>query len=326
MEKVIEVKNLKRTYESKVGFIKKRTKKIEALKGISFQVYKGEIFGLLGPNGAGKTTTIKILTTLLAQSAGEAYVLGYKPFGEENKLRNRINFIFGGERSLYWRLSGKDNLLYFCDLYKIPRNKQEKIVTELLDLVKLTDRASEKVETYSKGMKQRLQIARCLINNPDILFLDEPTLGLDPVGAKDLRNIIRELANRGKTILLTTHYMHEAEELCDRIGIIKEGMLVALDSVSGLKARIDEKSKLILKVKDLNQDHINKIEALEDVTDVFADSKETYSLLTMITNRYEVTLHKILEILDMENILSFDVKKSTLEDVYIQLVGEKDAS
>lgn len=326
METVIEVRNLKRTYKSKIGFIKKSVKKVEALKGITFQVNKGEIFGLLGPNGAGKTTTIKILTTLLAQSDGEAFVLGYKPFGEENKIRNRINFIFGGERSLYWRLSGKDNLYYFCDLYKIPKNEQEKLIIELLELVGLSERENEKVETYSKGMKQRLQIARSLINNPDILFLDEPTIGLDPVGAKDLRTIIKKLATQGKTILLTTHYMHEAEELCDRIGIIKDGKLVALDNVEGLKARIGDKIKLIFKLKNINQVSFNQIKTLDEISDVYIDKKDEHLILTVLSHKSEFSLNQILEIINIKNILSFDVKKNTLEDVYIQLVGEKYAS
>lgn len=327
MEKVIEVRDLKRIYDSQVGFIRKKTKKVEALKGITFHVNKGEIFGLLGPNGAGKTTTIKILTTLLAQSDGEAYVLGYKPFGEENMIRNRINFIFGGERSLYWRLSGKDNLHYFCDLYKIPKKEQENIVNELLNLVSLKGRENEKVETYSKGMKQRLQIARSLLNDPDILFLDEPTIGLDPVGAKDLRIIIKNLSNKGKTIVLTTHYMQEAEELCDRIGIIKDGKLVALDNIEGLKERVDKTSKIIFKMRNEEKTDLNQvIQDLEEVSKMYVDKKEDYSVITVITNKPETTLSKVLEIRGIKNILSFDIKKSTLEDVYIQLVGEKNAN
>lgn len=244
MENVVEVYNLKRDYTGITGLSKKKS--INALKGISFQVKKGEIFGLLGPNGAGKTTTIKILTTLLAPSFGEAKVLGFKCFGEESKIRPRINFIYGGERSLYWRLSAQDNLFYFGDLYKIPSKILKNRIPHLLDLVGLKGREHEKVEGYSKGMKQRLQIARGLINDPEILFLDEPTIGLDPVGAKDLRNIIASLKKQGKTILLTTHYMYEADELCDRIAIINNGELIALDTSTGLKKHYldDEKASL----------------------------------------------------------------------------------
>lgn len=234
---IISVKNLKRTYKTKVGVISQEKKMVEALKGISFDVYPGEIFGLLGPNGAGKTTTIKILTTLLAPTEGEAKVFDYDVFGQEKKVRSKINFIFGGERSLYWRLSGEDNLKYFADLYKVPRAQQGQLLDELFEMVELSHARKQKVETYSKGMKQRLQIARAMLNDPEVIFLDEPSIGLDPVGARALKSMIRTIANKGKTVLLTTHYMQEAEELCSRIAIIDKGRLIALDTVAGLKEK-----------------------------------------------------------------------------------------
>ncbi len=247
MTTIVEVKNLSRTYNSTTGISKSKT--IDALKSISFTIKKGEIFGLLGPNGAGKTTTIKILTTLLAPSYGEARVLGYNCFGDESKIRPKINFVFGGERSLYWRLSAYDNLQYFGDLYRIPSKILRERIPLLIRLVGLEGREHERVESYSKGMKQRLQIARGLINDPEILFLDEPTIGLDPVGAKDLRNIILSLKKQNKTVLLTTHYMYEADELCDRIAIIDHGELLDIDT------------SLELKRKYLNNDNAS----LEDV-------------------------------------------------------------
>jgi len=237
MEKVIVVSDLYRNYASTTGIIRKQKKNVEALKGITFDVGKGEIFGLLGPNGAGKTTTIKILTTLLAPSRGKASVLGFSSFGDEKHLRPEINFIFGGERSLYWRLSAYDNLRYFSDLYKIDIQTQRERIPALLELVGISEKQHHKVETYSKGMKQRLQIARGLINDPQVLFLDEPTIGLDPTGAIVLRDIIKNLAKKGKTILLTTHYMQEADDLCDRIGIISKGEMVALDTPENLKLK-----------------------------------------------------------------------------------------
>ncbi len=235
MAAILEVKNLKRTYVGTLSMTKK--KKIEALKGISFSVNEGEILGLLGPNGAGKTTTIKILTTLLAPTSGEAKIFGYNCFGEEKHIRSNINFIFGGERGLYWRLSAYENLQYFGDIYKIPASVLKDRIKYLIKLVELDGREHEKVEGYSKGMKQRLQIARGLINDPKILFLDEPTIGLDPVGAKNLRNIILKLKAEGKTILLTTHYMYEADELCDRIAIINNGEIVDIDTSYNLKRK-----------------------------------------------------------------------------------------
>lgn len=224
MSEVIQVNNLFRDYKGTLSMTKKKV--IQAVNDISFSVKEGEIFGLLGPNGAGKTTTIKILTTLLAPSKGEAKIFGYNCFGQEKFIRPNINFIFGGERGLYWRLSAYENLMYFGDLYKVSEKILKNRIEMLLDLVGLKGREEEKVEGFSKGMKQRLQIARGLINDPKILFLDEPTLGLDPVGAKDLRNIILNLKKHGKTILLTTHYMQEAEELCDRIALINHGKII----------------------------------------------------------------------------------------------------
>ncbi len=235
MENILEVKDLKRSYTGTLGMTKKKS--IEALRGISFSIKEGEIFGLLGPNGAGKTTTIKILTTLLAPTSGQAKIMGYNCFGDEDNIRASINFIFGGERGLYWRLSAYENLQYFGDLYKIPSSILKNRIKELITLVGLEGRENEKVEGYSKGMKQRLQIARGLINDPKILFLDEPTIGLDPVGAKDLRNIITELKAKGKTVLLTTHYMYEADELCDRIAIINNGEIMALGTPIELKEK-----------------------------------------------------------------------------------------
>lgn len=227
METVIEVKNLKRDYVTMKGTFKKRKTTVHAVKDISFSVKKGEIFGLLGQNGAGKTTTIKMLTTLLAPTDGTCKVLGYDTFGQEKQIRKRINFIFGGEMGVYRRLSARDNLRYFGNLYLINRKTQEERIEKILKLVDLYDRADDLAETYSKGMIQRLQIARGLMNDPEILFMDEPTVGLDPLGARMLRDIILKLKEEGKTVLLTTHYLPEAEELCDYMIIIKKGEVVA---------------------------------------------------------------------------------------------------
>lgn len=227
METVIEVKNLKRDYVTYKGVIRKKKEEIHAVKDISFSVKRGEIFGLLGQNGAGKTTTIKMLTTLLAPTEGTCKVLGHNTFGEEKKIRKRINFIFGGELGVYRRLSARDNLRYFGNLYLIDEKTQEKRIDEILKLVDLYDRGDDLAETYSKGMIQRLQIARGLMNDPEIIFMDEPTVGLDPLGARMLRDIIMKLKEEGRTVLLTTHYLPEAEELCDHMVIMKKGKVVA---------------------------------------------------------------------------------------------------
>jgi ABC-2 type transport system ATP-binding protein len=243
MEYVICVENLKREFVSKKGLIKKENKVVKAVDGISFEVEKGEIFGLLGQNGAGKTTTIKMLTTLLAPTSGKCEVLGYKTFGDEKKIRSEINFIFGGEMGVYRRLSARDNLRYFSNLYLIPKKEQDERIDQILKLVDLADRADDLAETYSKGMIQRLQIARGLINDPEILFMDEPTVGLDPVGARMLRDIIRKLKEAGKTVLLTTHNLAEVEELCDHLVIINKGKIIAKgtpQSIKGAHATLED--------------------------------------------------------------------------------------
>lgn len=234
MEPVIEVKDLRRSYVTYKGAIRRHREVVEAVRGISFSVNKGEIFGLLGQNGAGKTTTIKMLTTLLAPTSGTCKVLGCDCFGQEKQIRKRINFIFGGEYGVYRRLSGRDNLRYFGNLYLLKTEERERRIREILELVDLSDKADLLAETYSKGMIQRLQIARGLINDPEILFMDEPTVGLDPLGARMLRDIIRKLRGEGRTVLLTTHYLPEAEELCDRMVILNKGQIVA----SGTPAEI----------------------------------------------------------------------------------------
>src|SRR5512146_3046546 len=225
-----DVSQLRRLFKSSFGVIKRTSKQVIAVDDVSFDIQEGELFGLLGPNGAGKTTTVKMLTTLLIPTSGSASVKGFDVVAQAQEVRKRIGFIFGGERGLYWRLSGADNLRYFASLYSLDPDVAKKRIPFLLDMVGLSGRRDEKVEGYSRGMKQRLHVARTLLHNPDILFLDEPTLGLDPVGAREFRQVILNLQSEKKTILLTTHYMFEADALCDRIGVINRGCIIALDT------------------------------------------------------------------------------------------------
>lgn len=239
MSAIVEVRDLKRTYTTSKGLLRREKREVRAVDGLSFTVEQGEIFGLLGQNGAGKTTTIKMLITLLAPTSGVCRVLGWDTFGQEKQIRSRINFIFGSELGVYRRLSGRDNLKYFGNLYHVPPQVRDRRIDELLRLVDLDEAADRLAETYSKGMLQRLQIARGLMNDPEILFLDEPTVGLDPLGARMLRELIAGLRGQGKTILLTTHYLPEAEALCDRIAILHRGRLLALGTPEALKAQTE---------------------------------------------------------------------------------------
>jgi ABC-2 type transport system ATP-binding protein len=214
-------------FSSQISVIKRTAKEVVAVDDVSFEV-EGEVF-LLG-RMTGKTTTIKMLTTLLIPTLGSASVKGFDVVAHATEVRKRIGFIFGGERGLYWRLSGIDNLRYFASLYNLDYDVTKKRIPQLLEMVGLNGRGEEKVQGYSRGMKQRLHVARTLLHDPDILFLDEPTSGLDPVGAREFRQVILDLQSEKKTILLTTHYMFEADALCNRIAIINHGRIIAIDT------------------------------------------------------------------------------------------------
>src|SRR5438105_4560536 len=207
-----------------------RRDRFRAVDGIDLRVEAGEIFGLLGPNGAGKTTTMKMLATLLIPTSGTIRVLGIDPLARPREVRARLGAMLSGERSLYWKLTGRENLEYFAALYHVPPAETTDRITRCLVAVNLSDRADDYVERYSTGMRQRLALARALLPDPPLIILDEPTVGLDPQASRDLRDRVRELRAQGRTVLLTTHYMEEADQLCDRVAIIDHGRIVALDT------------------------------------------------------------------------------------------------
>ena len=212
--------------------------RFRAVDGIDLVVEPGEIFGLLGPNGAGKTTTMKMLATLLIPTSGTIRVLGIDPLARPREVRARLGAMLSGERSLYWKLTARENLEYFAALYHVPPGETKARIANVLAAAKLTDRADDYVERYSTGMRQRLALARALLPDPSLVVLDEPTVGLDPQASRDLRDRVRELKAQGRTVLLTTHYMEEADQLCDRVAIIDHGRIVALDTPAALKRTI----------------------------------------------------------------------------------------
>ncbi|HFI0082010.1 TPA: ABC transporter ATP-binding protein [Streptococcus suis] len=229
-------------------FLNKNRQRKDVIKGIDIQIPKGKIVGLLGINGAGKTTTIRMLSTLLTPSKGEIVIDGINTNSDEKETKKKINVISGGERNLYWRLTGKENLEYFGSLYGIDKKELNNRIEECLKIVKLEDSSDVPVEKYSKGMKQRLQIAKGLINNPDYILLDEPTLGLDIVIAKELRHYVLKLAKElNKGILLTTHYLKEVEELCDYIYLLDNGTILKEGSPSEIVKSVSPEK--LVKVK-----------------------------------------------------------------------------
>jgi ABC-2 type transport system ATP-binding protein len=213
---------------------------ITTLDGVNIKVREGEVLGLMGPNGAGKSTLIKILCTLILPSEGNAYINGYDVVKEGKKARSSIGFVTTDERSFYWRLSGRENLQFFATLHNLPRTKVKARIDELLDVVHLKNRADEPFLNYSAGMKQRMAIARGLLNDPIVLFMDEPTRSLDPAAAKNLRDFIKDhiVGERGKTVFISTHQLDEAEQLCDRVAILDEGRIKVQGSPTELKGNL----------------------------------------------------------------------------------------
>jgi ABC-2 type transport system ATP-binding protein len=317
----VEVLGLKRSYRTGRGVLRRRSREIEALRGITFSIGRGELFGLLGPNGAGKTTTIKVLTTLLLPTAGTARVLGLDVAHQAREVRSRIGYVFGGDRGLYDRLSGLDNLRYFADVYRVPARAQRARIDELLDLVGLEGREHERVETYSRGMRQRLHIARGLLHDPPVLFLDEPTIGLDPVGARELRQTIARLKEAGKTILLTTHYMFEADELCQRIAVINGGSIVATGTPTDLKDRIADRTIVEIEAFGASDAMIDRLRAVAGVASVSVELREQAQVILVQSSRGPELVQPLLRELEEARVGKVVPRQPTLEDAYVDLVG-----
>ena len=294
---------------------------IKAVDDISFEVNEGELFGLLGPNGAGKTTTIKVLATLLIPTSGSAAVQGYDVVKQAQQVRKKIGFIFGGERGLYWRLSGIDNLRYFGTLYNVHPDILKKRIHYLLELVGLSGRGNERVEGYSRGMKQRLHVARTLLHDPEILFLDEPTIGLDPVGAREFRQVIRNLQSENKTILLTTHYMFEADALSQRVAVINQGRIVALDSPEGLKQHVRDLTVIEVEMYGIGQELIERIRQEPFVDDIAVENREQRQVLLVQSLRGSEVVPDLMAALEGVKVGRVLVREPTLEDAYVRLVG-----
>ncbi|TMK95293.1 MAG: ABC transporter ATP-binding protein [Actinobacteria bacterium] len=320
---VIEARELVRTYRTTTGAFRRRAKEVEAVRGVSFDVGEGELFGLLGPNGAGKTTTIKMLITLLIPTSGTASVLGFDVVKSAREVRKRIGYVFGGDRGVYERLSGLDNLRYFAELYGVPAREQKRRIAELLDLVGLTGREKERVEGYSRGMRQRLHVARGLLHDPPVLFLDEPTIGLDPVGARELRATIAALAAAGKTVLLTTHYMFEADALCDRIAVIAQGKIVAEGTPQALKAGVAQGRVVEIEVYGTADEAVERLRVVEGVRGVSVEEREQAQVLVVQVDGEREVTHALLGRLEGASVGRVSSREPTLEDAYVALVTQE---
>ncbi len=298
---------------------------VTALHGVDLEVPRGELFGLLGPNGAGKTTLVKILSTLLLPTEGEAHLSGHNVRSDAQAIRRKVGVVLGGERALYWRLTARENLWYFSQLYDIPANEAHTAVDRVLAEVNLSDRADDRVETYSKGMKQRLHIARGLLTDPEILLLDEPTIGLDPHAARSLRALVRKLVDEHqRTVVLTTHYLYEADELCDRAAILHKGKIVALDTPAQLKAKHAGGTALVVRARNVNTKLGETLRALPGVARAAESEEDAITTWRLTGPNIEPLASAAASAVASAgaDLVSVSIERPTLEDVFVSLTGE----
>lgn len=330
----IKTVGLGRTYKIKgekkkkgeQGEEKRKEKMLVALDGVDLEVYRGELFGLLGPNGAGKTTLIKILTTLLAPSAGSAYVDGLDVVRQATEVRHRINMVSGGETSGYGILTVRENLWMFSQFYGVMWKDAQSRITEMLKIVELEDKANTRISALSTGQRQRMNFCRGFITDPRVIFLDEPTLGLDVNAARIVRDFTRDWMRQhnDRTVLLTTHYMAEADELCDRIAIIDQGKVLACDTPSNLKKLLQKQPIFEISASGVNEQSIEALGAASGVVRVNGEPDESgsfYRLKFILED--ESAIGAVVTALTALNgsIINLQKNEPTLEDVFLKLVG-----
>jgi ABC-2 type transport system ATP-binding protein len=323
MDFAIRTEKLDRVYKIRGGK-KSEPRELVALQDVNVEVQPGELFGLLGPNGAGKTTLIKILTTLLAPTKGKAWVAGLDVEKEPEKVRSRINMVSGGETSGYGLLTVRENLWMFSQFYGLDSGEANRRIKQLLDIVGMGDRLNTKSSDLSTGLRQKMNIVRGFLTDPQVLFLDEPTLGLDVGAARDVRKFIRQWIDLdpSRTLLLTTHYMVEADELCDRVAIINQGRVLACDTPAKLKYNLQSDAIFRLEVSSLNGVGVQSLEALPGVKQLIHKEQDDRDVLEFILTE-EPVLGAVINALTVDDIqiLNFQKREPTLEDVFVNLVG-----
>jgi ABC-2 type transport system ATP-binding protein len=309
----VEIADLTRVFPPAGRHAEPRT----ALDHVSLTIADGEVHGLLGPNGAGKTTLCKILSTVLLPTSGTAAIAGLDVVTETARVRPLIGIVFGGERGLYTRLTARQNLRYWAALYRVPNRLAKPRVESLLERVGLADRADQRVETYSRGMKQRLHLARGLIGDPRVLFLDEPTTGMDPVAAHEFRALVRRQQANGTTILLTTHDMAEAEAVCDRVTLIDDGRLLRTESPRTIGAWISAHERIDARnVPTPVREELAAIAGVSEIEDLDNGG-------IRIHTNVEGATGAVLKTLVQHGITSITTGRPSLEEVYLHVIGSR---
>ena len=330
IENAIEAINLTKKFKSTIpngnGFLRRKTITVNAIDGLNLTVKKGELFGLLGPNGAGKTTLVKMLCTLLPPDEGTALINGFDIVKQQMQVKRSLGTLFSvGERGFFWRLNGYRNLEFFAAIYNVPRQKRHERILEVLNLVGLENNTYMTFQKYSGGMKRKLALARTLLPDPPIIMLDEPTTGLDAISSRTIRDFVQTTVREtGKTVLYTTHYIEEAAQICTKIGILKQGKIVAYDSPEALKAKIKKDEQIELVVEGIEQAQIEKMRTLQGVIEV--TEKNDQALMTG-----QRQLHIELQSVDQMplifdflfeqkiKLVNFKREEPTLEDAFIEL-------
>lgn len=324
MQGQVIIENLTKIYtvKQRKGLLKAEEKKVEALKGISLKIEPGEIFGLLGPNGAGKTTLIKCLTTLLLPTSGRGWINGYELTREDNAIRATVGCMLMGERGLYWKLTGRENLVFFGALYHLAPADRKRRADEIIETLSLGDIADRSVETYSSGQKMKLAFAKALINDAPLLILDEPTNTLDVPSARELRAVVRELNTEGKTVIYTTHIMAEAETLCDRVAIVDRGEVLALGTAQELKTSL--RRDAVIRIEGvISSKAAQAVQGLSGVSQAAITAANGHTQLTVVAEAHQTLLPQLIQTLTAHNAVMQKItpEEVTLEDVFIARTG-----
>ncbi|WP_236796409.1 ABC transporter ATP-binding protein [Amycolatopsis sp. GM8] len=297
-------------------FSRRKATPVRALDGMSLHVPQGEVHGLLGPNGAGKTTLVKILSTVLLPTTGYARICGHDVVTEARAVRPLIGVVFGGDRGLYSRLSGRQNLEFWAAVQQVPAKALRERCAGLLDRLGLSSAADRRVETYSRGMRQRLHLARGLVADARVLFLDEPTMGMDPVAAREFRVLIGELRGEGRTIVIATHDMAEAEALCDRVSFVRGGKVIDTRSPRAL-ADLAASARGV-EIDGPDAVTLGALRALPGVRSVDGDAE-----VSRVWVHNEESVHDVLRLLLDRGLTSVRTMRPTLEDLYLGLIGDR---